>query len=159
MTLTFTLNSMFLNTGAGPFDIYCRLSGQTVFNILTNGVESATGITKTQLTNGYTIANVPDTILEGYVKSTGTCDTQSNWVITGYTPTYNTRTVIGYSPISEQHAIDSVPLKPSQTVYIALSDGKFYVDSELTILINGWYIWYNDDPGVTHYFIDGVEQP
>ena len=159
MTLTFTLNSMFLNTGAGPFDIYCRLSGQTVFNILTNGVESATGITKTQLTNGYTIANVPDTILEGYVKSTGLCDTQSNWVITGYTPTFETRTVIGYSPIGETKAINSVPLNPSQVVYVAISNGKFYADSDLTTLINGWYIWYNDDPGVTHHFIDGVEQP
>lgn len=157
MTLTFTLNSMFLNTGAGPFDIYCRLSGQTVFNILTNGVESATGITKTQLTNGYTIANVPDTILEGYVQSAGLCNTRSNWAITGYTPTYETRTVIGFSPIDELHAVNSVRSMNPFVVYVKIDNGKFYTDSELTTLINGWYIWYNDDPSSARHFIDGVE--
>lgn len=158
MTLTFTLNSSTLNTGAGPFDIYCKLSGQSVFNLLTNGVETATGITKEQMIQGYTISDVPDTIIQGYVKSTGMCSTQSEWWIEGVIPTYETRTVIGFSPIDELHAVNSVQSMDAFMVYVKIDNGLIYTDEELSILINGWYIWYGDDPSSARHFIDGIEE-
>lgn len=79
MTITFTLTSGSSATAAGPFNI----SGTTNSNVT---YELATGVSKTQLTNGHPVDTIYETITGGTITSTGTCNTTTNWYTTP-TPT------------------------------------------------------------------------
>lgn len=157
MTLTFTLNSMFLGTAAGPFDIYRVLSGQTVPEILTNGTVTATGITLNQLTTGYTITNVSDYIINGYVESTGQCSTRAYWTAPGQVLPYTVYTVIGFSGLDAEHALNSIGVIPTRFVYLRTSDTFFYNEPDFQTTISGWYV-FNGTPDIASEFINGVEQ-
>jgi hypothetical protein len=47
----------------------------------------ATGVTKSQLTTGYTINTTLETLTGGTISSTGTCTTTQPWYVTAPTPT------------------------------------------------------------------------
>lgn len=79
MTITFTLTVGSASTDAGPFNISGTTSGNVTY-------ELATGVTKTQLTNGYSVNTIHETITGGTVASTGTCTTTDTWSVTP-TPT------------------------------------------------------------------------
>lgn len=74
MTLTFTLAVGSSGTAAGPFNISGTTSGNTTS-------ELATGITKNQLSSGYTINGVDNAITGGTIASTGTCTTTTPWAV------------------------------------------------------------------------------
>jgi hypothetical protein len=77
MTLTFTLQSAYTGSTyvAGPFNISGHTSGGADYQL-------ATGITKSQLTTGYSINTVYETITGGTIVSTGTCNTSHTWSLT-----------------------------------------------------------------------------
>jgi hypothetical protein len=75
MRITFTLTSGSLSTDAGPFNI----SGTTNSNVT---YWIATGVTKTELTNGYPVDTIYETITGGTIASTGTCTTTDTWSVT-----------------------------------------------------------------------------
>jgi hypothetical protein len=66
MTVTFTLNSAFLDTEAGPFNI----SGTTDSNVTT---ELITNLDLVDLTTGYTISGIADDTTSFTIESVGTC--------------------------------------------------------------------------------------
>lgn len=75
MTITFTLQSPYTGATyvAGPFNI----SGTTSEG---NTYWLATGVTKTQLTTGYTLNTTYETLTGGTIQSTGTCNTSQPWL-------------------------------------------------------------------------------
>jgi hypothetical protein len=66
MTVTFTLNSTYLGTEAGPFNI----SGTTDSNATT---ELTTNLSLASLTSGYTISGIDDNTTGFTIQSVGTC--------------------------------------------------------------------------------------
>jgi hypothetical protein len=66
MTVTFTLNSIYLGTEAGPFNI----SGTTDSNATT---ELTTNLSLASLTSGYTISGIDDNTTGFTIQSVGTC--------------------------------------------------------------------------------------
>lgn len=66
MTVTFTLNSMYLGTEAGPFNI----SGTTDSNVTT---ELTTNLSLSDLTAGHTISGIDDNTTGFTIQSVGTC--------------------------------------------------------------------------------------
>jgi len=80
MNVTFTLTAATSGTtAAGPFNISGTTSGNTTSQL-------ATGITKQQLTTGYTINSVNDAITGGTIASTGTCNTTTTWSVSAQAP-------------------------------------------------------------------------
>lgn len=77
MRLTFTLQSAYTGATyvAGPFNISGTTSAGTTYWL-------ATGVTKNQLTAGYAIDTVFETLTGGTIASTGTCTTTRSWQIT-----------------------------------------------------------------------------
>ena len=76
MTVTFTLNSIYLGTEAGPFNISGTTSGGAA-----NTVEIQAGVSKSTLLAGYT-EEIANNITGGTVTSTGaTCNTTDTWSI------------------------------------------------------------------------------
>ena len=76
MRLTFTLQSAYTGTTyvAGPFNISGTTSAGTTYWL-------ATGVTKTQLTAGYAVDTIYETLTGGTIASTGTCTTTRSWTI------------------------------------------------------------------------------
>jgi hypothetical protein len=76
MTITFTLQSQYTGATyvAGPFNISGTTSGNTTY-------ELAVGVTKSQLTTGYSINTVYETITGGTICSTGECSNCEVWTI------------------------------------------------------------------------------
>ena len=76
MRLTFTLQSAYTGTTyvAGPFNISGTTSAGTTYWL-------ATGVTKTQLTAGYAVDTIYETLTGGTIASTGTCTTTRSWQI------------------------------------------------------------------------------
>jgi hypothetical protein len=66
MTVTFTLNSIYLGTEAGPFNI----SGTTGSNVTT---ELTTNLSLQDLTSGHTISGIDDNTTGFTIQSVGTC--------------------------------------------------------------------------------------
>jgi hypothetical protein len=84
MNITFTLTEATSGTtAAGPFNI----SGTTNANVVSS---LATGVTKIQLTTGYTINGVNDAITGGTIASTGTCTNTIPWTTVDPEPTIYT---------------------------------------------------------------------
>jgi hypothetical protein len=93
MNITFTLTAATSGTtAAGPFNI----SGTTNANVVSS---LATGVTKTQLTTGYTINGVNDAITGGTIASTGTCITGITWTTVAPEPTIYTYNCVNGSCI------------------------------------------------------------
>lgn len=82
MQITFTLSPSYTGATfvAGPFNISGTTSAGTAYWL-------ATGVTKTQLTTGYTINTTYETLTGGTIASTGTCSTTQPWYVTAPTPT------------------------------------------------------------------------
>lgn len=82
MQITFTLSSSYTGSTyvAGPFNISGTTSAGTSYWL-------ATGVTKTQLTTGYTINTAFETLTGGTIASTGTCSTTQPWYVTAPSPT------------------------------------------------------------------------
>jgi hypothetical protein len=82
MQITFTLSSSYTGATfvAGPFNISGTTSAGTSYWL-------ATGVTKTQLTTGYSINTVYETLTGGTIASTGTCSTTQPWYVTAPSPT------------------------------------------------------------------------
>ena len=88
MTLKFTLPEIYQNIDADNFTIYATLNtGETV--ILTNGIDTAIGVTKSQLISGYVMTNVSDQITGGTIQNMDQiCENvHKPWVISGTIPT------------------------------------------------------------------------
>ena len=161
MTLTFKMKAQFVGgvSLAGPFDIYRLLSGETVHSILSNGIDTATGITKNTLDAGYSISNVSDNIVSGYVESTGQCGGRAYWVSPGQPPLpYSAQLIIGFSPVGATQAENSVGVMEPRDVYMRISDGLYFNYYLLTVLISGWYVFDGEQGLAPRHFIDGVEQ-
>ena len=75
MRITFTLTGGSSSTDAGPFNISGTTNSDVTYWI-------ATGVTKTQLTNGYPVDTIYETITGGTIASTGTCTTTDTWSVT-----------------------------------------------------------------------------
>jgi hypothetical protein len=90
MRLTFTLQSAYTGATyvAGPFNVSGTTSAGTTY-------ELATGVTKTQLTAGYAIDTIYETLTGGTIASTGTCTTTRSWQISEPEPTTVTLNVRG----------------------------------------------------------------
>jgi len=101
MRLTFTLQSAYTGATyvAGPFNISGHTSGGADYQL-------ATGVTKTQLTTGYTIDTVYETITGGTIISTGTCSTSQPWSLTP-TPTATPASTFGYSTLTGTYPFNS----------------------------------------------------
>ena len=100
MTLKFTLPEIYQNIDADNFTIYATLNtGETV--ILTNGIDTAIGVTKSQLISGYIMTNVSDQITGGTIQNMDQiCENvHKPWVISGTIPT-PTPTPVTSSPIT-----------------------------------------------------------
>jgi hypothetical protein len=82
MQITFTLSPSYTGATfvAGPFNISGTTSAGAAHWL-------ATGVTKTQLTTGYTINTTLETLTGGTIASTGTCSTTQPWFVTAPTPT------------------------------------------------------------------------
>lgn len=82
MQITFTLSPAYTGATyvAGPFNISGTTSAGTSY-------ELATGVTKNQLTTGYTINTAYETLTGGTIQSTGTCSTSQPWYVVAPTPT------------------------------------------------------------------------
>lgn len=91
MTITFTLQSQYVSTTqAGPFNISGTTSGNVTYELATN-------VTKTQLTNGYSVNTAYETITGGTICSTGVCTNCVNWSVTPQpTPTATPQSAYGY---------------------------------------------------------------
>ena len=79
MTVTFTLNSAYLGTEAGPFNI----SGTTDSNVTT---ELITNLSIEDLTTGYTISGIDDNTTGFTIQSVGTCVNYIIKPVTGNIP-------------------------------------------------------------------------
>lgn len=79
MTVTFTLNSAYLGTEAGPFNI----SGTTDSSVTT---ELITNLSLADLTTGYTISGIADDTTSFTIESVGTCVNYIIKPITGNIP-------------------------------------------------------------------------
>jgi hypothetical protein len=81
MQITFTLSPSYTGATfvAGPFNISGTTSAGAAHWL-------ATGVTKTQLTTGYTINTTLETLTGGTITSTGTCSTTQPWFVTAPTP-------------------------------------------------------------------------
>ncbi len=79
MTVTFTLNSAYLGTEAGPFNI----SGTTDSNVTT---ELITNLSIEDLTTGYTISGIDDNTTGFTIQSVGTCVNYIIKPVTGTVP-------------------------------------------------------------------------
>jgi hypothetical protein len=82
MQITFTLSPSYTGATfvAGPFNISGTTSAGAAHWL-------ATGVTKTQLTTGYTINTTLETLTGGTIASTGTCSTTQSWSVAPPTPT------------------------------------------------------------------------
>jgi hypothetical protein len=82
MQITFTLSPSYTGATfvAGPFNISGTTSAGAAHWL-------ATGVTKSQLTTGYTINTTLETLTGGTIASTGTCSTTQPWYVTAPTPT------------------------------------------------------------------------
>ena len=82
MQITFTLSPSYTGATfvAGPFNISGTTSAGTSYWL-------ATGVTKTELTTGYSINTVYETLTGGTIASTGTCSTTQPWYVTAPSPT------------------------------------------------------------------------
>jgi hypothetical protein len=82
MQITFTLSPSYTGATfvAGPFNISGTTSAGASHWL-------ATGVTKTELTTGYTINTTIETLTGGTIASTGTCSTTQPWYVTAPTPT------------------------------------------------------------------------
>jgi hypothetical protein len=82
MQITFTLSPSYTGATyvAGPFNISGTTSAGTSYWL-------ATGVTKSQLTTGYTINTTYETLTGGTIASTGTCSTTQPWYVTAPSPT------------------------------------------------------------------------
>jgi hypothetical protein len=82
MQITFTLSPSYTGATfvAGPFNISGTTSAGAAHWL-------ATGVTKTQLTTGFTINTTLETLTGGTIASTGTCSTTQPWFVTAPTPT------------------------------------------------------------------------
>ena len=105
MTVTFTLTGGSSSTDAGPFNI----SGTTNANVVSS---LATGVTKIQLTTGYTINGVNDAITGGTIASTGTCTNTIPWTTADPEPTIYTYNCVNGSCIE---------VEGTEGTYISLS--------------------------------------
>ena len=84
MNLTFTLQSAYTGATyvAGPFNITGITSDDVAH-------ELATGVTKTELTTGYSINTVFETLTGGTIQSTTTCNTSQTWYVGSAPPPEN----------------------------------------------------------------------
>jgi hypothetical protein len=108
MRITFTLTSGSLSTDAGPFNISGTTNSDVTYWI-------ATGVTKTQLTNGHPVDTIYETITGGTIASTGTCTTTDTWSVTpAPTPTPT-----------------STPIQPTPTAVVSYEYqlGPYYTQS------------------------------
>lgn len=76
MIITFTLQSAYTGVTyvAGPFNISGTTDGGVTY-------ELATGVTKSELADGYTINTAYENLTGGTVQSTGTCTNSEPWLV------------------------------------------------------------------------------
>lgn len=74
MQITFTLSPTYTGATyvAGPFNIYGTTCEGSTYTL-------ASGVTKTQLTTGYTVNTTYETMSGGTIESVGTCNTTQSW--------------------------------------------------------------------------------
>jgi hypothetical protein len=152
MDITFTLQDGFSGTQADNFNISGVTSSGTITLL-------ASGVTKTQLTNGHTI-DVDPTITGGTITSTGLCTNSVNWLTFGVevtpTPTpseYVQYTGSGYGD-SVQGACDDASLANSgigRTLYSDCASFEFGQGCNVYSNNSG-----NALVGYTHVFINGA---
>jgi hypothetical protein len=165
MRITFTLTGGSSSTDAGPFNISGTTSGNVTYWI-------ATGVTKTQLTNGHPVDTIYETITGGTVASTGTCTTTDTWSVTPSptptsTPPPPTPTSVPsylyqlgpgtYSQATISTACTNITGEPADftidvfaSTNVAANVTQFYTDTDLTIEyqgVNNFHAYYLGSSG------------
>ena len=133
MTLTFTLQSAYTGATyvAGPFNISGHTSGGADYQL-------ATGITKSQLTTGYSINTVYETITGGTIVSTGSCNTSVNWQISTPEPVTVSLEVYAKDEYSSPKSTSIFYRKNSgSAIYLTNSSNLTYNSCQLISTITG----------------------
>ena len=162
MRITFTLTGGSSSTDADSFNISGTTSSNVTYWI-------ATGVTKTQLTNGHPVDTIYETITGGTIASTGSCTTTRPWSVTPPPTPTATPLPTGvpfylyqlgpgtYSQATISSACNNITGEPADftiDVYASTNSAanvtKFYTDTELTIEYQGnnnFYAYYLGSSG------------
>jgi hypothetical protein len=151
MRITFTITTT--STDVGPFNISGTTSSNVTYWI-------ATGVTRTQLTNGHPVDTEYETITGGTIASTGNCTDTKPWSVTPNptpTPIPPTPTVVSYlyniTPDSRTTISDAcsyfttaLPSEVWAAEQTRTSVTRFFTDSSLTSGLSGggYYSWKRD---------------
>jgi len=158
MTITFTLTAE--TSGTTQSGDY-RISGTTDSGAV-NGVFIASGITRTQLTNGYTATGLSDSLTGGTITSTGSasggfCTNQVTWYVDGPPATsvlVDNSFVFGTTPTS---------VCPGTSVYSPVYMSQSDYDNRYTQDAVKFIVCYQDDTLTTPYsgynyvYVDGYQ--
>lgn len=163
MTVLITLTLAGADTG--PFDIYSDSDGYTT--------PLVTGVAKSALVAGYSLAGVPNDATIIRVTSTGTCTNSIDMLISNITPTTTTTTSSTSTSTSTSTTTTTTTSAPCQQIFLYPNNATacahlgsltlFDIDSVLTptrLWLNGecgvtpvmgGNQWYSQGPGATSY--------
>lgn len=158
MNITFTLTPE--TSGTTQSGDY-RISGTTNGGAV-NGVFIASGITRTQLTTGYTATGLSDSLTGGTITSTGSasggfCTNQVTWYVAGPPAT---SVLVDNSFI---FGMTETSTCPSTGVYSPVYMSQFDYDNRYTQLAAKFIVCYQDESLTTLYsgynfvYVDGFE--